>query len=93
VEAPDRSTVRGLDDEMARGLDDGMALAIEFVVIPLLLASAGYFGPDRWLGTRPIFAAVLGGFAFVGCIIRTYYRYLEQSALQEAGKPWTRSRR
>ncbi len=70
-----------------------MTLAIEFVVIPLLLAAAGYFGPDQWLGTRPLVAAVLGGFGFVGCIVRTYYRYVEQCAIQEAGKPWTRSPR
>lgn len=85
MEAPDGSVVRGLDD--------GLTLAVEFVVTPLLFGAAGYFGPDGWLGTRPLMAGLLGGVGFVGCMVRTYYRYLEQSALQEAGKPWTRSRR
>jgi F0F1-type ATP synthase assembly protein I len=75
-----------------RGLGDGLSLAIEFVAVPLIFALIG-FGLDRWLGTGPILAVVLGGLGFVGVIVRTYYAYLARMQFEEEGKPWTRSRR
>ena len=86
MEAPDRSA------NWQRGLGDGFTLAVEFVVTPLLLALAGY-GLDRTVGTLPVLTAALGALGFVGCVVRTYYAYLARCALEEEGKPWTRSRR
>ncbi len=75
-----------------RGLGDGLSLAIEFVATPLIFALIG-FGLDRWLGTGPLFAVVLGGLGFVGVLLRTYYAYMARMEFEEKGKPWTRSPR
>jgi F0F1-type ATP synthase assembly protein I len=37
---------------------DGFSKAVEFVVTPGLFGAGGYF-LDRWLGTSPVFMAVL----------------------------------
>lgn len=75
-----------------RGLGDGFSLAIEFVAAPLIFAALGWL-LDSVLGTAPVFAVVLGAFAFVAVILRTYYAYMAQTELEEKDKPWTRSRR
>jgi F0F1-type ATP synthase assembly protein I len=75
-----------------RGLGDGLSLAIEFVAVPLIFAFVG-FGLDRWFGTGPVLAVVLGALGFVGVLLRTYYAYLARMEYEEEGKPWTRSRR
>jgi F0F1-type ATP synthase assembly protein I len=75
-----------------RGLGDGLSLAIEFVAVPLIFAVVG-FGLDRWFGTGPLLAVVLGAVGFVGVLLRTYYAYLARMEYEEEGKPWTRSRR
>jgi F0F1-type ATP synthase assembly protein I len=85
VDAHDRTA------DWQRGLGDGFSLAVEFVAVPLIFALIG-FGLDRWLGTSPVLAVVLGGVGFVGCLVRTYYAYLARMEYEEEGKPWTRSR-
>ena len=75
-----------------RGLGDGFSLAVEFVAAPLIFAALGWWLDSR-LGTAPVLAVALGVFAFVGVLIRTYYAYMAQTALEEKDKPWTRSRR
>ena len=75
-----------------RGLGDGFSLAVEFVVAPLLFAALGWWLDGRF-GTSPVLAVALGALAFVGVLVRTYYAYMAQTALEEKDKPWTRSRR
>jgi len=53
---------------------DGFAKAVEFVVTPMIFGVGGYF-LDRWLGTSPIFTAILFFWALtvtVGMAIRDY---------------------
>jgi len=53
---------------------DGFAKAVEFVVTPMIFGVGGYF-LDRWLGTSPIFTAILFFWALtvtIGMAIRDY---------------------
>jgi len=53
---------------------DGFAKAVEFVGTPMIFGVGGYF-LDRWLGTSPIFTAILFFWALtvtVGMAIRDY---------------------
>ncbi len=63
--------------------DDGLVMAIEIVVTPLIFAAAG-FGIDTWLGTRPIFTAILGIVAFAGKVVGEWYRYSSRMDKHEA---------
>ena len=74
------------------GFGDALALSIEFVATPLIFAVAGYF-LDGWLGTGPYLMVALGAFAFAGVVVQAYYRYLAAMEAEEAGKPWTRTKR
>ena len=74
------------------GFGDALSLAIEFVATPLIFATAGYF-LDRWLGTEPYLTIALGAFAFTGVVIGAYYTYVAAMEAEEAGKPWTRTKR
>jgi F0F1-type ATP synthase assembly protein I len=74
-----------------QGFGDALALGVELVFTPLLFAAAG-FGLDRWFGTGPVLAIVLGLFGVVGVSLRTYYAYQARIAREEEGKPWTRPR-
>jgi F0F1-type ATP synthase assembly protein I len=73
------------------GFGDALALAVEIVVTPLVFAFLGWL-IDRAAGTGPVFAVALGLFGVVGLAVRLYYRYREDMAREEEGKPWTRSR-
>lgn len=74
------------------GFGNALALAVEIVVTPLVFALGGW-AIDRWLGTSPLFALLLGLFAAVGLAVRMYFQYGDDMAREEEGKPWTRSRR
>jgi F0F1-type ATP synthase assembly protein I len=74
-----------------RGFSDAWALSAELVITPLLFALAG-FGLDRWLGTGPVLAIVLGLFGLFGTVVHIYYDYRARIAKEEEGKPWTRPR-
>jgi len=75
-----------------QGFGDALAMAVEFAATPLLFALAG-FGLDRWFGTGPVLAIVLGVIGLVGVVLRTYYWYQASIEGEEEGKPWTRSHR
>ena len=69
-------------------------MAIEIVVTPLIFAAAG-FGIDTWLGTRPVFTALLGIVAFAGKVAGEWYRYssrMDVHAQEIAGNRPTHSR-
>ena len=53
---------------------DGFAKAVEFVATPGLCAAGGYF-LDRWLGTSPIFMAVLFTWALAVTVAMTIRDY------------------
>ena len=75
-----------------QGFSDALAMAVELVATPLLFALLGY-GLDRWFGTRPVLAIVLGLFGLTGIVLRTYFWYQTSMKREEEGKPWTRSHR
>ena len=75
-----------------QGFSDALAMSVEFVAVPLLFALLG-FGVDRWLGTSPVLAIVLGLVGLVGVVLRTYYWYQASMSREQEGKPWTRSHR
>lgn len=77
---------------MWQGFSDALGMAVEFVAVPMLFALLGY-GIDRWLGTSPGLAIVLGLVGLVGVVLRTYYWYQASMSREEEGKPWTRSHR
>ena len=73
---------------------DGFAKAVEFVVTPMIFGVGGYF-LDRWLGTSPIFTAILFFWALtvtIGMAIRDYNARMraEEDRLMGRG-PGTRS--
>jgi len=73
---------------------DGFAKAVEFVVTPMIFGVGGYF-LDRWLGTSPIFTAILFFWALtvtIGMAIRDYNARMraEEDRLMGRG-PDTRS--
>ncbi|MGH9025028.1 MAG: AtpZ/AtpI family protein [Acidimicrobiia bacterium] len=78
--------------QLYSGFGDALSLTIEFVATPLIFAAAGFF-LDRWLGTDPYLTIALGAFALIGVVLRAYYVYQTAIEAQEAGKPWTRTKR
>jgi F0F1-type ATP synthase assembly protein I len=92
----DKESVRAARLEERRqlfsGFGDALSLAIEFVATPLIFAAAGYF-LDRWLGTDPYLTVALGAFALTGIVVAAYYQYRAAFEAEEAGKPWTRTKR
>jgi F0F1-type ATP synthase assembly protein I len=73
-----------------QGFSDALAMAVEFVATPMVFALLGY-GLDRWFGTGPVLAIVLGLFGLVGTVARTYFWYQTHMNRAEEGKPWKRS--
>jgi F0F1-type ATP synthase assembly protein I len=73
------------------GFGNALSTAVEIVVTPLVFGVLGWL-IDRAVGTTPLFAVVLGLFAVIGLAVRLYYRYRDDMARAEEGKPWTRSR-
>jgi hypothetical protein len=71
------------------GFDDGLSQALSLVAGPVLFGLLGYL-LDQRLGTGPIFAVALGGFAFIGAVVALYFRYQAAMAREEADKPWNR---
>jgi len=60
--------------ETGSALADGFSKAVEFVATPMLAGAGGYF-LDRWIGTSPIFTIVLFVWALavtVGMTVRDY---------------------
>lgn len=74
---------------VARETDDGLQQAIEFAAVPVLLGVIGWL-VDRALGTEPLLLIALACFGVVGSFASFYYRYRDETARLDEGKPWTR---
>ncbi|MGK2957090.1 MAG: AtpZ/AtpI family protein [Acidimicrobiales bacterium] len=74
--------------ELNNGLDTGMSRAMELVFTPLIFAGAGVL-LDRWLGTGPIFAIVLGVLALIGVSYMTWLRYEMEMREHDRRGVWT----
>ncbi len=74
---------------VARESDDALGQAIEFAAVPVLLGAIGWWLDRAW-GTEPILLIALACFGVVGSFASFYYRYREQTARLDEGKPWTR---
>jgi F0F1-type ATP synthase assembly protein I len=73
-----------------QGFSDALGMAVELVATPMVFALLGY-GLDRWIGTSPLFAIVLGLFGLIGIVARTYFWYQTHVRREEEGKPWKRN--
>jgi F0F1-type ATP synthase assembly protein I len=71
------------------GFGNALAQAVEFVATPVLFLLAGLWLDGR-VGTKPVFAVVLGALAFAGMIVRAYYAYVAKMTREQEGKPWMR---
>jgi hypothetical protein len=69
----------------------GFSRAFELAVTPALFGLLGY-GLDQWLGTLPVFTAILSLVALVGMMLRTWYGYCYRMEALEAQGPWARNR-
>lgn len=73
-----------------QGFSDALGMAVELVATPMLFVLLGYW-LDRWFGTGPVLAIVLGLFGLTGVVLRAYYWYQASMTREEEGKPWKRS--
>jgi hypothetical protein len=85
VELPDRQATW-------HGFGEALSLAVGLVLTPMLFGLFGWW-LDRMVGTRLVFAFVLGAVGLFGQCAHMYYSYRARIALEEEGKPWTRSPR
>ena len=73
-----------------RDLNSGFATALsgafEFALTTLLFVVGG-IALDAWLGTRPLFTVALAVLAFVGQLLRSWYRYDAEMRRLEARLP------
>ena len=58
----------------SNALADGFSKAVEFVATPVICGTGGFF-LDRWLGTAPIFMAVLFFWALAVTVAMTIRDY------------------
>jgi F0F1-type ATP synthase assembly protein I len=75
-----------------QGFSDALGMAVELVATPMVFGLFGYW-LDRWFGTGPVLAIVLGLFGLTGVVARTYFWYQHRMNCEEEGKPWKRSHR
>ena len=69
------------------GFSNALARAVELVGTTLVFVLAGLWIDGR-LGTKPLFAVILGALAVIGLALISYYRYMADVAREEEGKPW-----
>ena len=69
------------------GFSNALARAVELVGTTLVFVLGGLWIDGR-LGTKPLFAVVLGAVAVIGLAVISYYRYMADVAREEEGKPW-----
>ena len=81
---------RGSQQSFASG-SDGFTQAMELVASTFLFGLLGFWLDGR-LGTRPLFAVVLGGLALLANVIKLYCTYGARMRAEEEGKPWARQR-
>lgn len=91
-----RSIVAGNGPSGPRGdlynsFGQAFSRAFELAATPALFGVIGY-GLDRWLGTLPLFTAILSMLALVGMLLRTWYGYCYRMEELEAQSPWARHR-
>ena len=75
--------------QSVRVSDDGLSQAIEFAAGPVVMGFIGWL-IDRSAGTAPVFLVALALFGVIASFVSFFYRYKEQTARQDEGKPWTR---
>ena len=75
-----------------QGFGDALGMAVELVATPMVFGLLGYW-LDRWFGTGPVLAIVLGLFGLTGIVARTYFWYQQHMNREQEGKPWKRSHR
>jgi F0F1-type ATP synthase assembly protein I len=75
------------DQKTWSGFSDALARAVEFAGTTVICALVGLFIDSR-LGTRPLFFIIFGMLAIVGLSVSAYYRYKDDIAREEEGKPW-----
>jgi F0F1-type ATP synthase assembly protein I len=68
------------------GFGNALSRGFELVVTPLVFAVLGWF-LDRWLGTTPLLAVLLGAFGFAGVCVRSYLQYTAQMSEHDAALP------
>ncbi len=71
------------------GFGNGLARAIELALTPLVFGFLGHL-LDSWLGTNPVFTALLVVFALAGISARMYYGYDTEMKQHESSGPWAR---
>ena len=74
-----------------KGFDIALGRAVELVGTTLVFVLVGLWIDSRF-GTKPLFTVVLGLIAVIGQGLIAYYRYQDQMAREEEGKPWKQSR-
>jgi len=74
-----------------QGFNDALSRAIEFAGTTLVFVLLGLWIDSR-VGTKPLFTVVLGLLAVIGLGLIAYYRYQDQIAREEEGKPWKQIR-
>lgn len=92
MEVRDTRDLSGSDpsrSDLYRGFGDTLARSFELVVTPMVFGLVGWL-VDRWLGTGPLFALVLGVVAVVGMMLRMYFGYQDDMERQERDAPWAR---
>jgi len=78
--------------DLYNGFGNTLSRAFEIVLIPLFFAAPGW-ALDRWLGTSPLFALLLGGFGVVGVAAKLYYEYAARMDAEAAKLPGADRRR
>jgi F0F1-type ATP synthase assembly protein I len=71
---------------------DALGQALTFVLAPVAFGALGWL-LDSLLGSGPVFMILFGLFGAGAVFAWAWYRYEEQSARHEEGKPWTRRAR
>jgi hypothetical protein len=79
----------GPQNTLANTFGLGFSRAFELAVTPALFGAMGY-GLDRWLGTLPLFTAILSVLVLIGMLLRTWYGYCYRMEAIEAQGPWAR---
>jgi F0F1-type ATP synthase assembly protein I len=78
--------------DLYNGFGNTLSRAFEIVLIPLIFAAPGW-ALDRWLGTSPVFALLLGLFGVVGVAAKMYYEYAARMDAEAAKLPGAQRRR
>jgi F0F1-type ATP synthase assembly protein I len=78
--------------QFQQGPGDPLSKAFELVVTPAIFGFLGFL-LDRWLGTVPLFTALLSVFTLSYLVWRLYADYTAEMERHDRDKPWTRDAR